>query len=302
MAKVGLVTITYNSESVLVGFLDSFIKQTYKDVILYVVDNDSKDTTLLILEKYKYNNIKIVKNNKNAGVASANNQGIKEALKDNCDKVLIVNNDIEFNKSLVAELIHFQNTYNCSLVAPKIMFYDHPNKIWYAGGQFEKYKGYLPIHRGINSIDKGQFDVVMKVEYAPTCCLLINKEVFSDIGFMDENYFVYFDDTDFLYRIWQDKRHFLYYFPGEIVYHKVGSLTKSLYRKSNKLYRGDFFLKQMTRNHVYFLKKKNTFFSFVYILWLFFKNNLRFIFSRRIKKNIRTLILINTAYFEGLRM
>tara|TARA_B100001758_G_C18411756_1_gene616286 strand:- start:1706 stop:2614 length:909 start_codon:yes stop_codon:yes gene_type:complete len=302
MAKVGLVTITYNSEEVLIGFLESFIKQTYKDIILYVIDNDSKDASLSILKKYNYSNIKIIKNKKNIGVASANNQGIIEALNDNCDKILFVNNDIEFNKELVSKLVVFQHKYNCSLVSPKIMFHHTPNKIWYAGGSFQKHKGYLPIHRGINSIDTGQFNIPVKVEYAPTCCLLINKDVFTDIGLMDEKYFVYFDDTDFLYRILKKNKHHLYYSPNTTIYHKVGSLTKSLYKKENRVYRGDFFLKQMTRNHVYFLKKQNTLFSLFYIFWLFLKNNIKFIINRRIRKNIKTLLLINRAYFEGVRM
>ena len=53
------------------------------------------------------------------------------------------------------------------------------------------------MYRGINELDRGQYDEVLEVDYAPTCCLLVKKQVFKDIGMMDEKYFVYFDDTDF---------------------------------------------------------------------------------------------------------
>ena len=63
--------------------------------------------------------------------------------------------------------------------------------------------------------------------------LLVKKEVFQDVGFMDEKYFVYFDDTDFSYRVWKDGRHRILYYPNVEFYHKVGSLTKS-FKKMKK--------------------------------------------------------------------
>ena len=56
--------------------------------------------------------------------------------------------------------------------------------------------------------------------------------MFEDVGMMDEKYFVYFDDTDFLYRVYKDGRHKLYFFSDVSFYHKVGSLTNQL--KINK--------------------------------------------------------------------
>ena len=61
-------------------------------------------------------------------------------------------------------------------------------------------------------------------------------QVFEDIGFMDEKYFVYFDDTDFCYRILKNKSHDIYYAPNIAFYHKVGSLTKSFIKKKQKVY------------------------------------------------------------------
>ena len=53
MDKIGLVTITYNSEQVLSPFLDCVWQQTHHNFILYVIDNASTDGTLSILEKKK---------------------------------------------------------------------------------------------------------------------------------------------------------------------------------------------------------------------------------------------------------
>ena len=119
---------------------------------------------------------------------------------------------------------------------------------------------------------------------------------------MDEKYFVYFDDTDFSYRVLIDGRHKLVYFSDVEFYHKVGSLTKSVDKEKNKEYRSDFFIKQNTRNHVYFLKKIGGPYSYLFILFLFFKNNIRIFTNPKFRLTFKNWKLINKSYFEGLRM
>ena len=302
MDKIGLVTITYNSADVLQPFLDCVLKQTYNNFIVYVIDNASVDNTLSILKENNDSRLFLIANKINFGVAKANNQGILKAIDDGCDHILIINNDVEFEPALIEKLIKAQQQNNCSLVAPKMTYYDIPSKIWYAGSWFIKNKGYLPIHRGMEELDKGQYDETVEVEYAPTCCLLVKKEVFQDIGMMNEKYFVYFDDTDFCYRILKDGRHKIFYYPYVDFYHKVGSLTNSFYKGLEGSYRGNLFIKQNVINHVYFLKQIGGLFSYIFIFWLFFKNNIRFIVNPRIRKNFVTWWLINKSYFQGLRM
>ena len=170
MDKIGLVTITYNSEDVLKPFIECVWRQSYKNLILYVIDNASTDETLQILEFENNERLVVIKNENNFGVAKANNQGIIQALNDGCDQVLIINNDVEFETTLIKKLLKIQNEKDCSLVTPKMMYYDNPKRIWYAGSWFIKKKGYLPFHRGMRELDDGQYDKIVEVEYAPTCC------------------------------------------------------------------------------------------------------------------------------------
>ena len=302
MEKIGLVTITYNSADVIRNFLESTFSQTFQNFIIYIIDNNSQDNTIEILKENTDSRIELVKNKENVGVAKANNQGIELALKDNCTQVLIINNDVEFEKQLFEKMLQIQKDKNCSLVVPKMMYFETPDYIWYAGSSFIKKKGFLPIHKGIKQKDSSQFDGVYPVEYAPTCCLLVKKEVFQDVGMMDEKYFVYFDDTDFSYRVLKDRRHKLFYFSDTKFYHKVGSLTKSVEKEKKREYRGDFFIKQNTRNHIYFLKKIGSIYAYLFILFLFFKNNIKFIINPNFRKNFHTWKLLNKSYFDGLIM
>ena len=114
MDKIGLVTITYNSADVLRPFLDCVWRQTHNNLVLYVVDNASHDATCSILEKENDLRLQIINNSTNFGVAKANNQGIKRAIADDCDQVLIINNDVEFEATLIEKLLQLQDFSVCT--------------------------------------------------------------------------------------------------------------------------------------------------------------------------------------------
>ena len=65
MDKIGLVTITYNSAEVLKLFLDCVWAQTHKNIILYVVDNSSSDSTLEILSADSDERLVVIENDTN---------------------------------------------------------------------------------------------------------------------------------------------------------------------------------------------------------------------------------------------
>lgn len=299
MEKIGVVTVTYNSDKVLQPFLSDLFGQSFHNFNLYVIDNASEDKTLKILDDLNDNRVNQIRNHSNIGVAAANNIGIKKALEDKCSHILILNNDIEFSKSLFKDMLVSIKKENCSMMTPKIMYHSDKDIIWYAGGGFKKSNGYLPYHTGFNENIKNNNYQSLYVDYASTCCLLIKKDVFETIGYMDEKYFVYFDDTDFLFRVKKEGVHKIYYDSQITLFHKVGSLTKSLTKEFERSYRTHFFLKQNIRNHIYFLRKIGSVYSYLFCLFLFFKNNLRFLFSSRIKKDFSTFLIINKSYFQG---
>ena len=299
MEKIGVVTVTYNSDKVLQPFLSDLFAQSFHNFNLYVIDNASEDKTLKILDDLNDNRVNQIRNRSNIGVAAANNIGIKKALEDKCSHILILNNDIEFSNTLFKDMLVSIKKENCSMMTPKIMYHSDKDIIWYAGGGFKKSNGYLPYHTGFNENIKNNNYQSLYVDYASTCCLLIKKDVFETIGYMDEKYFVYFDDTDFLFRVKKEGIHKIYYDSQITLFHKVGSLTKSLTKEFERSYRTHFFLKQNIRNHIYFLRKIGSVYSYLFCLFLFFKNNLRFLFSSRIKKDFSTFLIINKSYFQG---
>lgn len=249
---IGIVTVLYKSDEVLPDFfkslsdqLDSSFRQR-----LYVVDNSPDNSGTKLSEhlsaKYGIDSV-CVFNNHNSGVAAGNNQGILLALADGCSHILLANNDTLFPPKTIGCLLSTLCLENATAVTPKIHFHTPQNHklLWYAGARFSTWTMRTP-HRGMLELDLGQYDQREDAEYAPTCFMLIDSNIFSIIGLMDEQYFCYYDDTDFVFRM----RTFggrLVYDPLQCIEHKVSSSTG-----------GDespFSLFYMNRNRVYFARK-----------------------------------------------
>jgi hypothetical protein len=222
--KIGVVTVTYNSATMLGEFFSSLDAQTYHQFCLISVDNASTDGTVPLLKAYCGAEQLVVANMTNIGVAAANNQGIRAAINAGCEYLLLINNDVVLDPGLFAELVQGLADHRCDMAVPLIYFMDPPDKIWTAGGSFQPKLGFRVRHRGMNEDDHGQFNTPAKIDYAPTCCVLIRREVFGKIGLMDERYFVYADDVDFMYRARQ-ARVTMYYLPRGKLWHKVNGLT-----------------------------------------------------------------------------
>jgi len=241
-SRVGVVTVTFNSASVIADFMDSMLKQVYANFTLYVIDNASTDETLERLSEYRDPRIVIIRNPNNVGVAEGNNIGIRASHTDGCTLVLLINNDTVFDANLLSELVHGLGQYD--MVVPKILYFDDPVTIWCAGGYLSRIRGSAR-HFGHGRRDDGRFDRTRVVNYSPTCCMLIKRDVFERIGLMDPTYFVYFDDTDFCYRAHRAGIRLLYVSAARLL-HKISSLTGG---ESN------FTIRYCVRNHVYYLLK-----------------------------------------------
>lgn len=241
-AKIGIVTVTYNSELVLSDFFASINCQNYSNYVLYIIDNASADGTLARCREYQKENehVKVIVQGENGGIAQGNNRGIYAALEAGCEYVLLLNNDTVFAESFLSDLLDEAQRASAALLVPKIFFYSPSNAIWYAGGALRRWAGYGVVHyeRERNNTRN------QRVTYAPTCAMLIGRWVFDAIGVMDERYFVYCDDTDFCIRAAQAHVPIIYT-PNVSMWHKVSSLSGE----------GAFSIRMNTRNRLFMIRK-----------------------------------------------
>ena len=195
------VTVTYNGAAVLAPFLEDYKAQIGVEHMLVIVDNASTDGTGALLDAIDDASIVIIRNDCNVGVAAANNQGIEEALRRGARRIVLINNDTEFEPDLLARLDQSLHDNRASAISPLIPFYDHPDQIWFGGGRFSKKRGVSMVHDRFKKHLAVVGKIPFPIDYAPTCCVMFDAAVFAKIGMMDERYFVYWDDVDFMWRM-----------------------------------------------------------------------------------------------------
>lgn len=291
-AKIGVVTVTYNSGKVIQEFMDSMVAQTHTEYVLYVIDNASNDDTLEQVSKFDGKlAIEVIANADNIGVAAGNNQGILAAKDNKCTHVLLINNDTVFEANLIEKLLNGMYELRCDMITPKIVHHDNQSLLWFAGGHFDKWIPYLNIHEGYQEQDSGKYDITRKITYAPTCCMLVNMPVFESVGLMDEKYFVYYDDSDFCMRALKAQM-IMYYLPYIWFSHKVSSLTGGT--------GSDFLVRYTIRNKVYFIRKHMAIhLSFVFLCLTQVKYFLQMVLG--IDK-LERFLLKQRAFWEGFRL
>jgi GT2 family glycosyltransferase len=256
IARVGLVTVTYNSGGVIDDFLESVLDQDHPDFVLYVIDNASSDDTLAKVARRRDDRVRVIESGANIGFAAGCNRGMRVAFAAGCSHVLLINNDTVFGPALISGLLAAESQLGADITVPKIMRFDQQDRIWAAGGGFQRLRGYASFHIGEDERDTGQYATPRRIEFAPGCCLLLGRAAVDRIGYFDERYFVYTEDADYCWRAGKLGMS-LWYAPQVSLLHKVSSLTGV---------RSAFSIRYTTRNRVLFIRKHLS--GFAGFMWL----------------------------------
>ncbi len=277
---VHVIVLSWNEFDDTVECLESLQKINYFNYKIILVDNGSRDGSIQKLQERFGNEekIKIIANSENLGFAGGNNVGIEYAMKKEADYVLLINNDTTVNKNFLTELVNAaEKNKQAGVLGSKIYYYSDPKRIWFAGGKINKLltKG---THIGYDEIDNGQRDEIKKYDYLTGCCLLIKKEVIKKIGVLADDYFLYYEDTDFCLRVKKAGYNCLYV-PASKIYHKVSRSSKP---------GSPSYIYYHTRNGLTMAKRNGSFLVkfFVYLncLFLFIKQIIKYIFMPSKKK------------------
>lgn len=191
----------------------------------------------------------LIQTDENLGFAGGNNVGIKCAMKkDNCEYVLLLNNDAVVEENFLNELIKGTNcNQNAGIIGGKILYYNEPNKIWYAGGKLDLIRG-SGYHKNYNKIDKNLKGRI-KTNFVTGCLMLVNKKILNMDEPLLEKYFLYVEDVDFCYSLFE-KRIESFVNLDSIIYHKISSTINH-----NKIISPDA-VYYLTRNRIYFMLRR----------------------------------------------
>ncbi|MDD4721926.1 MAG: glycosyltransferase family 2 protein, partial [Acidaminococcaceae bacterium] len=187
----------------------------------------------------------LIETGNNFGFAGGNNVGLRFALaQNNFDYVWILNNDTVVCKDSLTELVNtMEADTSIGICGSKLMYYDTPIKVQSLGGKYNKVLG---ISNHI--VDKNDS---LNIDYVVGASMLVSKVFIETIGFMQEDYFLYYEDLDWSVR---GKKFFkLAYNLNSVVYHKEGASTGGNTKdKDNKSKISDYY---SIRNRVFFTKK-----------------------------------------------
>jgi GT2 family glycosyltransferase len=223
--SVAAVLVNWNGLADTLDCLDSLRASSYSNVLPIVVDNGSTDDSVSVLRE-RHPEALVIEMGVNAGKAAGDRRGIEEGLRVGVDFVLLLNSDTIVDPEMLGELVgHAMTDRRNGIVGPKMLYADAPTTVWFAGGVVHRLRGDAS-HIGMKEPDDGRFDTIRPVDYITSCAMLVRAEVFRDIGSIDPDYFIYFDETDFCLRAaahdWR-----VVYVPRARLWHKVSSTMGS---------------------------------------------------------------------------
>ena len=243
---VAIILVNYNGFNDTVACVESILKSEYQEYRIVIVDNGAKDKEKIIQNDFLNKHTDIVASEKNLGFSGGNNLGIQYAKKKyDPDYYLLLNNDTVILNDTLSELVEHCNIIeNTGLVTGKIFYYSQPEVIWYAGGVFN-YKTGIADQPVLGVDESSENNGCIDVTFATGCVMLLPRNVIEKIGLLDEEYFLYAEDTDYCCRIMQ-AGYKLVYVPSAIIYHKVSAST------GNQSAMQQYY---MMRNNCYIIKK-----------------------------------------------
>lgn len=219
-----IIIVNWNTKELLINCLNS-VYGTVKTLAfeVWVVDNGSTDGSVEAI-KTLFPDVSLIENKKNLGFAKANNQALRQM---NGRYAVLLNSDAILTDRAVETIIRFM---------------DENNKIGICGGQLfnadgskqnsianiptiatellnksllrrlfpEKYPG-----------KENNFKEPVEVESVIGACMVVRKDAMDDVGLMDEDYFFFFEETDWCMRM-RSKGWKIFHHPNAKIYHLQG--------------------------------------------------------------------------------
>lgn len=236
MEKLSVVILTWNSGKYIDPFFQSLLQSVqHIDYEIFVVDNGSTDNTLALLQYYLSQQVILIRNQWNKGVAAARNMALRRVTG---DKVLILDIDMVVNRAAIDGLIALLDSdehiglCGCKLVSST-------GEVQLSCRKFPsiRYKIYnLISSRGINvKSNESQYykekmnkTEAFEVDYVIGACQMMKKSVVDKIGYLDEHIFYGPEDADFCLRVKKAGSKVVYLPSASLVHHYQQISNKKL--------------------------------------------------------------------------
>jgi GT2 family glycosyltransferase len=254
---VWIVVLTWNRVEAVMKCVIGLNAIRYPNTHVLVVDNASEDGTVDRLRR-AFPKLPVIANRRNFGYTGGNNIGIKYALAQGAQYVLLLNNDTLVHPNLVDELVRVaESDPQIAVVGAKNMHMDRPDRIWSAWSEVT-YGPTLTKQFGVNAHDNAFYRQVRDVGIVVGCGYMWRRAALIQVGLLDTELFGYHEDVDWCYRArkagWR-----VVYVGTAVVYHS-GSLSSA--SNYNERMPSMYFI---GRNGVMFVKKHSNLLRLIHL-------------------------------------
>lgn len=211
--KVSILILNHNGEKYLENLFNSLIDSTdYSNYEVIVIENDSTDNSQQIIDKYQEKlGLKVIKNKINKTLSAAYNSAVKQATG---EYIVFMDNDIELLDGWLNYLIQTeQSNIDVGIIGSKLVYPDLSNmldnkeksyKIQHTGIKFRQENGYiLPYTFDDGKAYKFNQHETHEVPAITSSLMMINKQLFEDVGGFDENLQYEYEAADLSLRLYQ---------------------------------------------------------------------------------------------------
>lgn len=242
MKDLAIIILNYNSSNKVINQVSRLMGEGISSDIFYLVDNNSEEKDRKALQGFAIiNKLKLIQSNENQGYAVGNRLAIESALDDDKKIFLILNPDIEISNDVIRSL-HEVMTNNDELfiLGPRICDKEDRKIIFSDGGTLDKANFFEAghINGGINVDDVDIAEINYDIDYINGSAIIFRRETLELIGMMREDFFMYFEESEWCYRLKQIPTAKQAIITSLVVYHELSKsdLFKNFYMTRNRIY------------------------------------------------------------------
>ena len=294
--SIAVILVNWKKYNLTSKCIDSLNKSNYKNFKIILVDNEYSEKSLIDLRN-KHKELIVFKEKNNLGFAGGNNIGIRYALENDYDYIMLLNNDTEVKENFILPLVErIEKDHSLGAVQPLILNFSNKSIIWNAGGKLNKFLGITSTRLNNNKLNSSiVFDDY--TDWISGCCILIKSEILTKVGLLDEKFFNYYEDVDWSLRM-KNLGYDLGFVKESIIYHHGSSSSKNKKTKegviSSKIHYFNI------RNHILLLKKHKNLFNFFGIVFFQIIKTTSYIFYFLIKFRFNKLTMVLKGLKHGL--
>lgn len=214
LPAVGIIVLNWNNYTETAACLTALEDISYPESTIYLVDNGSTDDSARKLEE-EFEQPKFMFNGDNLGFAAGNNKGIRAALEDGMDHVLLVNNDVIPRKGFLQKMVQtIEGIPNTAIVGCEIRE-SETDEVWFSGSRF--YPSLVKTNHVLRQ-RSGEFET----DHVTGALMLISSEFLEEHGALDEDYFFGIEDLELSWRARKNGWRVMVN-ANAVVEHKVGA-------------------------------------------------------------------------------